>query len=259
MHRNVFAMFAAVVAATLAGNASAASILQISQSAFTAGSGEITFSEYPLGTANPVYTPSMYGGSATSPTVTFGGYFTGQQPGSVNPSACPSGAAVSGCVLGNPTGPLTINPSSPQTFIAQDAAMPTAPILSGSPLYNGSIAIDFSTPQAGVGLIGGYFDHVGSTGITAYAADGSVLGTIVNDQIGDEFIGLVTADGAAEISGIEFSLVGDEPAGFDIDNVQFGAQGQVVVPVAVTPEPSSIALLGTGLLGLARMGRKRFA
>lgn len=258
MHRSACTLLTFAAFCTAAGTASAESILQVNQSAFTAGAGEITFSEYPVGTTNPVYAPAKYGGGASSPTVTFGGYFVGQQPGSTQPAACPPGAIVSGCVLGKPTGPLVIDPTSPQTFITTDGAMPTSPVLSGYPLYDGSIAIAFSTPQEGVGLIGGYFDALGSTGITAYAADGSVLGTVSNRQTGDEFLGLVTADGTADISGIEFSLVGDEPAGFDIDNLEFGAQGQVTVPGAVTPEPSSIVLLGTGLLGVAGKVRKRF-
>jgi hypothetical protein len=55
-----------------------ADIIQIPESAFLAGSGLITFSEVPLGTQNPVYTPALYGGGAGSPTVTFGGFFAGQ-------------------------------------------------------------------------------------------------------------------------------------------------------------------------------------
>ena len=237
-----------------------AGIVQISQGAFQAGAGLITFSEasVPLGTQNPVMTPTIYGGAAGSPTVTFGGYFTGQSAGSTNPGACPAGAAVSGCVLGSPTGPLTIDPSSPATFTASDNAQPTAPILSGSPLYNGSIAVLFSTPQAGVGLIGGYFNAVGSTAITAYAADGSVIGSVTNSVTGDEFLGLVTSDDSATIAGLLFSLVGAEPAGFDIDNVEFGVGSQVIVP-GTTPVPGALPLFGTGLgiLGLLSRRRKR--
>jgi hypothetical protein len=192
--------------------------------------------------------------------VTFGGYFTGQSAGSTNPSACPSGAIVSGCVLGSPTGPLSIDPSSPSTFIADDGAMPTSPILSGSPLYNGSIAILFSTPQVGVGLDGGYFNAVGSTAITAFSADGTDIGSVTNDQTGDEFLGLVTADGQPEISGLLFSLVGDEPFGFDIDNVEFGVQGQVIIPGGGTvPEPASLVLLGTGLLAFGFAASRKAA
>lgn len=244
----------------IAASPAVAGIIQISQSAFVAGSGEITFSEYPDGTVNPVYTPAMYGGGAGSPTVTFGGYFVGQSAGSTNPGACPAGAIVSGCVLGNPTGPLTISPASPPAFITDDGAMPTTPVLSGSPQFNGPIAIEFSTPQAGVGLIGGYFNSVDSTGITAFAADGTVLGTVSNSQIGNQFLGLVTSDGSAQIAGIEFALVGNEPFGFDIDNLQFGTEGQVTVPgapVSATPEPSSLMMLGSGLLSIPAIVRRR--
>ncbi|WP_419729331.1 VPLPA-CTERM sorting domain-containing protein [Lichenicola sp.] len=235
------------------------SLVEITSGAFTAGSGLITFSEagYPLGTTNPTFTPAQYGGGAGSPTVSFGGYFTGETPGSANPSACPTGAALSGCVLGSPTGPLKLDPSSPATMIASDSAMPTSPILSGSPLYNGPIAIDFSTPQAGVGLIGGFFNAVCSTGITAFDAQGNNLGTVCNQQTGDEFLGLVTSDGSPDIAGLLFHLVGSEPAGFDIDNVQFGTTGQVIVPPTGVPEPAAIGILGTALAALGMVRRRR--
>src|SRR5689334_20120431 len=87
-------------------NSSLAAIIQIDQSSFTAGAGLITFSESPLGTQNPIYTPANYGGGPTSPTVTFGGFFVGQSAGATNPSACPAGAAITGCVLGSPISPL---------------------------------------------------------------------------------------------------------------------------------------------------------
>src|SRR5580693_4348840 len=154
----------------------------------------------------------------------------------INESAFQAGAGVTGCVGGNPTGPLTLDPNSPQTFISGDGAMPTAPVLSGSPQFNGPIAIEFSTPQTGVGLIGGYFNAADSTAITAYDANGNVIGSVTNPTTGDVFLGLVTADHSATISGLLFHLVGDEPAGFDVDNIRFGVGEQVVVPG--TPEPS---------------------
>jgi len=236
----------------LAASAHAAGIIDIDESAFQAGAGLITFSEFPEGTVNPVYAPSAYGGGAGSPTVTFGGFFTGQSLGTA--ATCPAGAAVTGCVLGNPTGPLTIDPNSPQTFITGDGAQPTAPILSGSPTYNGPIAIEFSTPQTGVGLIGGYFDAANSTAITAYDANGNVIGSVTNPTTGDVFLGLVTADHSATIAGLLFSLVGDEPEGFDVDNIQFGVGAQVVAPG--TPEPSTWAMMLIGFVGLGIAGRR---
>jgi hypothetical protein len=88
------------LAPSLTQTASAASVIQIPESSFVAGSGEITFSEVPLGTQNPVYTPALYGGGAGSPTVTFGGFFSGQALGTA--ATCPPGAALTGCVVGKP-------------------------------------------------------------------------------------------------------------------------------------------------------------
>lgn len=245
-----------VAAAALIGfaaSAHASGIIDIDESAFQAGAGLITFSELSEGTVNPTYTPSLYGGGAGSPTVTFGGYFTGQSLGTAG--TCPSGAALTGCVVGNPTGPLTIDPNSPQTFITGDGAQPTSPILSGSPTFNGPIAIEFSTPQAGVGLIGGYFDAADSTAITAYDANGNVIGSVTNPTTGDVFLGLVTADHSATISGLLFSLVGDEPAGFDVDNIQFGVGNQVVAPG--TPEPSTWVMMLAGFAGMGYVAYRR--
>jgi hypothetical protein len=242
--------FFLVVAITLslgAIDAHATTVSQIAQSAFAPGASLITFGEVSLGTSNPIYTPSLYGGGAGSPTVTFGGYFLGQQPGSTNPSACPPGAVVSGCVFGNPTGgTLAIDPTSPATITATDSAVPTSPILSGLPKYNGSIAILFSTPQAAVGLTAGFFSALAGTAITAYDAHGAVIGSLANDTVGNEFLGLGTNDHSADIGGLLFSLVGAEPAGFDIDNLKFGVGSQVTG----VPEPASLALLLVGLTAL---------
>ena len=74
----LFAFTAVAVVFGAIGSARAAGIIDIPESAFQAGAGKITFSEVPLGTLNPTFTPADYGGGASSPTVTFGGFFAGQ-------------------------------------------------------------------------------------------------------------------------------------------------------------------------------------
>jgi hypothetical protein len=69
------------------------------------------------------------------------------------------------------------------------------------------------------------------------------------------FLGLVTADHSATISGLLFHLVGDEPAGFDVDNIQFGVGNQVVV-TGGTPEPATWAMMLIGFVGLGIAGRR---
>lgn len=244
-----------VVFALACGGAQAAAIVRVSVSDFTADAGLITFSN--SGAANPTYTPADYGGGAGAPTVTTGGYFLGQSLSGTPSVDCP-GAAASACVVGNPTGPLAFDPDAPVTFIVGDGANPTSPVLSGSPTFNGPIAVLFSVDLAGVGFDAGFFDAVGSTGITAFARDGTLLGTVVNIGTGIEFLGLVTDDGSERIAGVFLDLVGSEPAGFAIDNLRFGRVGQVIPPGAV-PEPGTLGLLGCALAGIALMRRRRTA
>ncbi len=226
-----------------------AGILRINETAFTPQAGLITFDEFAVNTVNPTYLPTDYGGNlATAPTVSFDGYFVGQGLSSNAGVDCPGGAPTA-CVVGTPTASLALDASSPDTFITTDGSNPTSPVLSGSPLFNGAVSILFDKDVAGVGLDGGYFDAAESTAITAFARDGSVLGQVKNTGTGIEFLGLVTDDGSELIAGLQFSLIGPEPAGFAIDNLRFGTSGQVIIPETPekVPELTSVA----GILAFA--------
>ena len=254
--KNISKLIAASTVFGLAslGTASTASaaIIKIGASAFNAQAGLITFSEKASGTFDPIYTPSEYGGGAGAPTVSFGGTFTGQ---TVGQPPIPAGAIATGVVGGLPNNPLALLSTSPRTFITGDGDNPTSPVLSGTPQFNGPISILFNTDQAGVGLSGGFFNAVGGTAITAFSRNGLVLGSVVNTVTGIEFLGLVTSDGTNQIAGLQFSLVGAEPAGFAIDNVRFGAAGQIVVPGS-TAVPEPFTIVGT-LIGATAAFRTR--
>ncbi|MFT6896828.1 MAG: hypothetical protein ACJA13_001232 [Paraglaciecola sp.] len=232
-----------------------AGIIQVGETDFKSGAGLITFSEFAVGTVNPFYTPGDYGGGLTDPDVSFDGFFTGQSLSATPGIDCP-GASATACVVGDPTGPLSLDPSSLDTFITTDSANPTSPVLSGSPRFNGGIAILFSIDQFGVGFDGGFFDAVGSTAITAFARDGSLIGSVSNSVTGIEFLGLVTDDKTAAIAGVFLDLVGAEPAGFAVDNIRFGVVGDIDVPGQPVPEPYALAVLAVGIFGL-RIFRKK--
>ncbi len=246
---------AAALAAITAASAANAQIVRVTAADFTAAAGLITFSEYVVGTSNPTYNPADYGGGVDSPIVTFGGYFTGQSLSATPGVDCP-GAAASACVVGDPTGPLSFDAASPATFITTDGSFPSSPTLTGAPRFNGPIAILFDRDLAGVGFDGGYFNAIGSTGITAFARDGTLLGTVSNETIGIEFLGLVTADGSEKIAGVFLDLVGAEPAGFNIDNLRFGKAGEVVIPGGV-PEPGTWAMMIGGFAAVGASMRRR--
>lgn len=209
-----------------------ATLVELGEGSFTPAASVITFSEYALNTVNPVYNFGDY-------TVNFGGYFQGG--------------------LGTPTvgANLTLDAASPATFITTDGANPTSPVLSGTPRFNGSVAVLFSEDVAAVGLDGGYFDAIGGTTIAAYDRQGNLLGSVTNSEYGIEFFGLGDSSGNALIAGIQFYITGSEPAGYAIDNLTFAfdKDGYDTEPV---PEPATMFLLGTGLIGgLIRRNRKK--
>lgn len=200
-------------------------VIRIDRQAFSPDAGLLTFSEYPVGKRNPVYTPARYRADPNGVTVTFGGYYVGQRISSSG--QCPRGANRSGCVSGKPRAPLSLDRRSPATFTATDRSNPRSPSLSGTPMFNGAISMLFDKDVAGVGLVGGYFNAKNSTAIQAYDRSGNLIGGVRNVRQGMEFLALVTQDGSDRIAGIQFSLVGPEPAGFGIDDLNFALAKQL--------------------------------
>jgi len=216
-------------------------VVRVEERQFKAGAGRITFAEVALGAVNPVYPPSRYGGGADSPTVRFAGHFRGRRLG--RSDECPRGAVVTGCLMGAPSSPLTLDAASPSVstlpFLAPSAQQGgQPPALGGSPRWNGPVAIWFDRDVAAVGLQGIGFNAVGGTSITVYDRQGRVLGRTVNRGVLIEFMGLATADLSARIAGLEFHLVGAEPHGFGVDNIRFGAPQQIDLPGVTPPAPA---------------------
>lgn len=234
------------VGALFTMNASAL-LVDLGPGSFTPLAPVITFdtTEFALGTVNPSIT--LAAGTLGNVTVSTAGSFVGQTVVAIHPGV--------NSISGTPTGPLTLNTSVTVSTVNDGAPGADSPVLSGSPIFNGPISVLFSTPVAAVGLKGGFFDAVGSTEIEAFDINGNSLGHIFNSVTGFEFYGLADSTGVADIAGLSFYVNGTEPAGFEIDNLTFGAAEQVIIPG--TPDfGSTVGLLGLALSGLALIRRR---
>ena len=200
-------------------------VIRIDRKAFQPNAGLIQFSEVALQSRNPVYRPNIYGAPPNGVTVTFAGFFEGQ--GIALPGQCPHGAIRQGCINGTPLAPLRLSSRAPLTFTVRDTANPRSPSLSGSPTFNGPISMLFDKDVAGVGMMGGFFDAYRGTAIQAFDRNGNLIGGVKNIAKGMEYLALVTEDGRDRIAGVQFSLVGPEPAGYGIDDLSFAFSTQI--------------------------------
>jgi len=202
---------------------------------FSSAAPVITFDDtpdVPLGSFDPTYSFTGVPGVG-SVDVSFGGSFLGQvasdqnsPPVTLNPST--------------PSNPLTLDPNDIPVFTTDDPSSSTTPVLSGTPLFQGSISIFFDSPVAGFGFTAGSFSIPGSTTIQAYGADGTILGSTTNATTGFQFLGMADSNLDDLISGVSIFTSTDS---FDIDNVTIGGQGALIA----IPLPSSLSM---GLVAL---------
>lgn len=109
-------------------------------------------------------------------------------------------------------------------FIASDAANPTSPVLSGDPIFQGSIQANFVTPgdparaatARNVSFDAGFFDQIGGTTVSWFDINGNLLGSQSNTKIGIERFTIPDDLGIFRIA-----ITSEEAAGYAIDNVTF--------------------------------------
>jgi len=109
-------------------------------------------------------------------------------------------------------------------FIANDAANPDSPELSGTPQFAGDVGARFVIPGTkqpatvdSVSMDVGYIDSPGSTEVKAFDSKGAVLGTVIANQVGFNHLTLAFKG----LASFAVTSATDEPAGFGVDNVSF--------------------------------------
>jgi RHS repeat-associated protein len=215
-------LLSAIVSPALSGSAAAA---EVSKSAFARAAGAKPAAS--PSTAGPHAKPHFASVKVTRPgagqraQAVAGGGAAAQEQGTITFSEFPDGTSItnqyqaSGIIFGGDT-----------PFITGDGANPTSPVLSGTPLYNGTVTGTFVQPDGrprtvdAFSLDVGYIDSPGSTEVVAYDPHGTALVTEPIESTGIVNVS-ITAPGIASFAVESVDPSNPDPAGFAVDNVSF--------------------------------------
>jgi hypothetical protein len=182
-----------------------------------------------VGVVNPIATFSDVPGIGGL-TVSFGTHFLGQTRGS-------SYNSLSDTV---PTSPLTLDPSGKvkTMFDLSSASGIMLGGVEGLALYTTPLAVLFSDEVSYVAFDLGYFDGADPL-IEAFDSQGNSLGVFGDLPLGHNRYSLADSNGENVIAGISVYVPdgGLDLEGFGLNNFQFAAEGDGVIP-----EPSTLAV-----------------
>jgi RHS repeat-associated protein len=120
-------------------------------------------------------------------------------------------------------------------FITDDGANPTSPVLSGTPLFFGTITGTFVQPDGTARTVDsfsldvGYIDTPGSTEVIAYDSGGTVLDTVPVSNFGIVHV-TVSVPGIASFAVESVDQGNPDPNGFAIDNLSFAGYSFLTGP-----------------------------
>ena len=127
-------------------------------------------------------------------------------------------------------------------FITEDESSDSSPVLSGSPRFSGAIHAQFVTPGTstpasvnGLAVDVGYINDPGSVHLVLETAAGTE--TIEANEFGIDHL----ESSASGISGFTVEQVGEEDAGWEIDNVSFNPAASLTSPPPPPPPPPPAA------------------